>query len=197
MTRQTAAPLTSYGLSATNREAYGFVLAAADGDLNLNPPYQRGAVWTDDQRIALVRSWLLGIPVGNVIINSRRSMWWTDTDIYDPRSGDPGCDAVIDGQQRIRTALAWFAGEFAVPASWFDPVDVNQTEDTADGPYVRFTGLTRIGQTTFKRNAHLPVVEAKLATEREEAQVFQLVNGAGTPQTEADMANADRVARGA
>lgn len=197
MTLQTPAPLESYSLpAATSREAYGFVLAAADGDLNLNPPYQRGAVWITSQQIALVHSWLRGIPVPNVTINSRRSMWWTDVEIYDPRSGAPGFDAVIDGQQRIRTALAWFAGEFAVPASWFPAEDVTGTEDTADGPYLRFDDLTKIGRTRFKRHAHLPCVEAKLATLREEAEIYQLVNGGGTPQTDADMARAARVARG-
>jgi hypothetical protein len=196
MTRQTTAPLTSYDMHAMNREAYGYVIAHREGELILNPPYQRGAVWTDDQRIALVRSWMTGIPIPAVIINVRRSRWWTDTDVFDPRSGDPASDAVVDGQQRIRTVLAWYSSEFAVPASWFQPDMVSVTEDTDDGPYVRYSGLTRTGQTWFKRDTKLSYIEAKVATLREEAELYLVVNGGGTPQTDADMANAARVAEG-
>ncbi|MDG4792056.1 DUF262 domain-containing protein [Micromonospora sp. WMMD1102] len=197
MTRQTSKPLVSYDMHAMNREAYGYVIAANEGELILDLPYQRGSVWNLDQHIALVRSWLTGVPIAAVIVNVRRSRWWTDTDVFDPRSDEPASDAVIDGQQRIRTTLAWFAGEFAVPASWFDPEMVAATEDTDDGPYVRYTGLTRTGQTWFKRHAKLPYIEAKVATLREEAEIFGLVNGGGTPQTDDDMANARRVAEGA
>ncbi|MFG1846812.1 DUF262 domain-containing protein [Micromonospora carbonacea] len=196
MTRQTTAPLTSHNLAAMNREAYGYVIAQREGELILNPPYQRGAVWDDNQRIGLVRSWMTGIPIPAVIINVRRSAWWTDTTAFDPRSDDPASDAVVDGQQRIRTTLAWFSGDFAVPATWFEPDMVAATEDTDDGRYVRYIGLTRIGQTWFKRQAKLPYIEAKVATLREEAELYLLVNGQGTPQTDADMANAARVAEG-
>jgi hypothetical protein len=194
MTRQTANPLTRHSMHATNREAYGYVIDATEGTLILNPPYQRGSVWTLDQRIALVRSWMTGVPVGAVIINDRRSGLWTDVDTFDPHSADPASEAVVDGQQRIRTALAWFAGEFAVPVSWFDPGLVAEAEDTDDGLYVRYTGLTEEGQRQFKRQAMLPRIEAGVATLREEAALYLLVNGGGTPQTGDDMTNARRVA---
>lgn len=195
MTRQTTAPLEHVNLNATNRSARELASMVADGYINLDPPYQRGAVWTLDQRIGLVRSWLTGVPIPALIINNRTSAWWKDTAVYDVRVSGPEM-AVVDGKQRILCAVAWFGGEFAVPASWFLSEYVERTEDTDDGPYVRYTGLTVVGRRLMANRAFLPVAEGTLPTQQAEAEVYLLVNGGGTPQTDADMANAARVVKG-
>jgi hypothetical protein len=191
MTRQTDAPVDHQTLNATNRPVTFFIQFAADGQIDLSPAYQRGRVWTTDQRIALVYSWLSGVPIPAVILNDRTYAGWR-------RNGDTTAYAyaVIDGKQRIETAIAWVSGDFAVPASWFDPEFVETTEQTEDGLYVRFTGLTEIGRRFAMRHASLPCAEGRLDSIAAEARVYQLVNGGGTPQTAADMNNAARVARG-
>jgi hypothetical protein len=196
MTRQTAAPLEHASLNPSARQAREIARTVTEGHLLLSPPYQRGSVWTTDQRIALVESWLRGLPVGVVILADRATEEW--------RTANPGRDpyetggafwAVIDGRQRLTTACMWFAGEFAVPASWFPTDRIEFTEDTCDGPYVRYTGLTVPGQRIFANRAQFMVAETKAcATEADEARFYLLVNGGGTQQTEADMANAARVA---
>jgi hypothetical protein len=195
MTRQTSAPLVHRSLNATRRPAQFFVESTLRDEMLLDTPYQRGDVWTEDQRVALIRSWLEGIPVPAVIINERTTPEW-----YANNPTDRDCQthfyAVIDGKQRILTAIAWLAGELAVPASWFPADFVETTEPGADGPYVRFTGLTRVGQRFAERQADLPYAEGRLASVQEEADVYLLVNGGGTPQTSTDMANAQRVAFG-
>lgn len=188
MTRQTSQPLEHHSLNATNREAIGIVRLVQEGNLILDTPYQRGDVWTLDQRIALVKSWLLGLPIPAMIINDRMSSAWE-------RGAELGpAYAMIDGKQRTLTAFAWYTNEFAVPASWFPADQLATTEDTADGPYVRFDGLTIVGQRRFMRMAHFPVCEARAGSEREEAQIYLLVNGGGTAQTDDDMARAARLA---
>jgi hypothetical protein len=191
MTRQTAKPLESQNLNATNREAIGLARLVQEGDLLLDTPYQRGDVWTPDQRVALIESWLRGLPIPAVIINDRMTLAW--------ERGNPSAElgpayAMVDGKQRLLTAIAWFTGRFSVPASWFPADQVEVTEDTEDGPYVRFTGLTVVGQRKFMRHSLLPVCEARAGTVAEEAKIYLLVNGSGTAQTDADMANAERVA---
>jgi hypothetical protein len=85
----------------------------------------------------------------------------------------------------------WFRGDLAVPASWFKPEDIDTTEDTADGPYVRYTGLTQRGQTIMAMSgARLGANTAQVPTVEAEADLYLLVNGGGTAQTEADMAHA-------
>lgn len=198
MTRQTTAPLEHVSLNATNRFADFYVRSVQRGTMLLDPPYQRGDVWTDDQRMGLVRSWLMGIPIPAVVINDRSSPSWAHANPgYFDGDGTPAIYAVIDGKQRIPlTAAAWLGGDLLVPASWFPADHVDTTEDTDDGPYVRFTGLTRVGQRFAEYRRILPCAEGRLGTVSQEAEVYLLVNGAGTPQTSADMANAARVAAG-
>lgn len=189
MTRQTPFPLEHLSLGATNRFVDFFIRSVARDDMLLDAPYQRGDVWTLDQRIGLVRSWLMGLPIPAVIINDR-SRWSSASDTLEPSY------AVIDGKQRILTAIAWAVGEFAVPASWFPADRIETTEHTDDGPYVRYTGLNRVGQRFSDNRCVLPCAESRLGSVVEEAAVYLLVNGEGTPQTDADMANAARVAAG-
>lgn len=189
MTMQTAGPLKSQSLNATNRAAEAFRVHA-DGIL-LDPPYQRGPVWTVEQRRGLVKSWLMGLPIPAIILNDRSNPGWAQAN---PNDDLVHYYAVIDGKQRIMTWLAWTEGDFAVPASWFNPEWVDRTEDTDDGPYTRYPWLTPTGQRTMKNRAQMPTAEAKLATVQEEAEVYLLVNGAGTPQTDADLARALAVA---
>jgi hypothetical protein len=188
-TRQTAEPLENLGLVATGRNVHDLIGFIRNGHTDLNPPYQRPSVWTEDQRIGLIYSWLRGLPIPAIAVNRRDPAWgWSDGDRYP--------DAVIDGKQRLETALAWFNGKLAVPASWFDPEYVAKTVQTDDGPYVRFTGLTPTGQRFSKREFIIPVAESKLPSITAVAEVYLIVNGGGTPQTESDMARAERVSKG-
>ncbi|MEI5032419.1 DUF262 domain-containing protein [Streptomyces sp. S1A(2023)] len=197
MTRQTPAPLVHLGLSASDRQVRELARSFRETfGLDLQPPYQRGRVWSEDQKVALIRSWLTGTPTGVVILNDRTTEEWADANGYDPASRGEAMYACIDGQQRISTAIDWFGDQFAVPASWFDAGDVTATEDTADGLYVRWSGLTLIRQRHFANRAQLAVAEARVATVREEAAIYLLVNGGGTPQTDTDMNNAARIAGG-
>ncbi len=192
MTWQTLEPLEHHNLGIVNKLAEFYIAEADSGSLTLDPPYQRGDVWTDDQRIALVRSWMQGVPIGAVIINDRTGRdgeWFTDTDAT--------LWAVIDGKQRVTTALRWFAGELAVPASWFRPIFLESTTATADGPYTTYPMLTKVGRRWCRNHFLLPTCEVFLRTVEEEAAIYQLVNGGGTPHTAGDLDKAARVASGA
>lgn len=197
MTRQTTAPLEHLSLNTSDRQARELYRTFTDIlGLDLNPPYQRGKVWTVDQQIALVRSWITGVPTGVVVLNDRVTPEWKDANGWDPTERDEPTYAVIDGQQRITAACAWFGNDLPVPASWFASEDVTATEETDDGSYVRWSGLTLPRQRHFANRAHLTVATARVATVQEEAAVYLLVNGGGTPQTDADMTNAARIANG-
>lgn len=193
MTRQTTAPLSQLSLNATNRQARELVNMVTDGLMGLNPPYQRGDVWSQDQRIALLRSMLLGIPIAAIIVNDRWSSWWEDPGYRDT---DGPAYAVVDGKQRLQTMCMWFASELAIPASWWPAEDVVVGDMTDDGVYVRYSGLSPSAQRGASFHFLMPMVEAKLPSIEAEAEVYGLVNGAGTPQTDADMARAARIATG-
>jgi hypothetical protein len=198
-TRQTEKPLQHTNFQPTFRRATEIVKAVEKGELELQPPYQRKSVWNDSQRIALIESWLLGVPTGPIVLVDRCTGTWTSPDgrrplYYETDVAMWGC---ADGQQRITTAKAWFDGGFAVPASWFDSAEVEVTEDTPDGAYVRFTGLTKIGQRRFENLANFQIAEDRTCTGiADEARTYLLINSAGTAQTAADLDNAQRIAHG-
>jgi hypothetical protein len=62
--------------------------------------------------------------------------------------------------------------------------------DTSDGPYVRYPGLTLIGQRLLANRAMLPVIETNLATQADEADLYLMLNTGGAAHTEADLDSA-------
>jgi hypothetical protein len=194
MTRQTDSPLSRLPITTMAMPLTNLVDYVDNGRIDLSPPYQRGDVWSSDQRIALVYSWMCGATVPSLTINDRSGHIWTDLDAFNPRVNDQGIWAVIDGRQRLTTAVMWMHGEFAVPASWFPADTIAEAEATADGPYVRYTGLTSLGKARGTDRSVIPVGIGEFASVREEAQIYCLLNGGGTPQTDADMDNAARIA---
>lgn len=168
-------------------------------DWVLDPPYQRGSVWTDQQRVALVWSLLRGIPIGSIYINVRDP----GHDAYDLRN----VAAVVDGKQRIETARKFIDSEFVVPATWFGPDEYSEkhgpylTGDTTGTvtwrgeavPAVLFNQLTKHGQNLFSR-ATVSVCEACVDTVAEEAELYLLINFGGVDQTEIDRLRAESAA---
>ena len=193
MTYQTNSPIERLHLENTYRSARELVRMMRDGLMTADLPYQRGTVWSTGQRIELIHSFLSGTPVPSIIINDRYTATWAEAN-GTPVVEGPGY-AVIDGKQRLETARMWYDGDLAVPASWFPDGDVLVTEDTDDGPYTRYSGLSRPAQTDFAmQKALFPFAAAKVATIRDEAAIYLRVNGSGTPQSGADIARAAGIA---
>jgi hypothetical protein len=189
--RQSAGPIKGLSLQVSARSARELSRMVEDESLMLDPPYQRGDVWSMDQRVNLVKSWISQTPIPAVIYNCRDRLTWKGEA---PEASGRGFYAVVDGRQRLETARAWFNGEFGAPASWFDPEHVEEAFETSDGPYVKYDGLSVIGQRLMSNRALLPVAEASLGTVEEEAELYLRLNAAGTPQTDDDMHNARLVA---
>jgi hypothetical protein len=175
-------------MTATGRAWGDLVHQVQAGDISYDLPYQRGAVWTNEQRIMLVYSILSGTPVPALVFNLRpHSMW------FGPDGAQLPVAAVIDGKQRIMAVRMFMEGELAVPASWFPAERVEAVILTGDGPYVTYRGLSRVAQRFFE-NTPVSVVEAQLKSVTEEAGVYLRVNGSGTPQTAEDIARAAGIA---
>lgn len=191
MSLHTDTPIVHRSMQSSQRQAREVVrLITEAGDLS--PSYQRGSVWTVEQRLGLIRSWLIGLPIPAVIVNKRFDGNWPCQNDGWPVGGYEF--AVIDGKQRIETAIAWFGDELAVPASWFDGDDINSTVESEDGDWVFYSGLTEQARRVFALRSMLPVIETDVSTEAEEAEIYLLVNATGTSQTVADLANAQQVA---
>lgn len=192
------APLVNRNMQPTARNFRDLIGFWRDGQINMTPPYQRGDVWTVQQRQALIKSLLLGIPVAALVLNLRDNQAWRDNE------GDPTHSyAVIDGKQRLTTVRMLFDGDLAVPADWFEPDWIKPSPDGPSWtPRVRHQGM--VTWRDFELHAKrymgqgfiIPVAEARLGSLAEEAEVYGLINQAGTAHTAAELNRARDVARG-
>lgn len=169
------APLPRLSLQSYNHTVMHYTMDRDDGDIfDLETPYQRGSVWDEPRRQALIRSMLMGLPVGSVVINKRGFQFQK---MY----------AVVDGKQRIETLRAFENDEFAVPRHWFEDRFVEEP-DSSD-PDVRYSELSVIGRRHWS-NRPFPTLEANVGTIGEEAEIYRLINTGGVDQTPDDLANA-------
>lgn len=102
-----------YRASVEARSLDFFISDFMRENLDINPPYPRGAVWGTRRKQNLIRSLMAGIPIAAVILNDRAVRFEGHDAASDPFY------AVVDGKQRI-TAIQEFAdGKFEVPGEWF------------------------------------------------------------------------------
>lgn len=159
----------------------GKTLSGDDHGINVNPPYQREPVWGAERQRNLIRSLLMGLPIGALIFNERAYPEWR---------------VCIDGKQRLLTVRNWVKDDLVVPAEWFEMVGVHplydRTVQTAAGPYVSWKCLTETGRRVFDNAATASTYTARLRAptkkgliEREE-ELFDLINYGGVPQGERD-----------
>jgi hypothetical protein len=160
-----------------------------ESELILDAPYQRGSVWDDTRRANLIRSVLLGLPTGNITINTQ------------PYERHPDrADAVVnvvDGKQRIEALRGFVRSDYPIPSGWLPEHEVTVTTDVPGwpAPGVYFKDTTLAFQRSFARTP-FTVVEAHLETVGEEAELFRLINAGGVEQTDETMANALAVEQG-
>lgn len=184
MTYQTSEPVKRLPVNISARAWVGLVDQLRSGDMTYDTPYQRGDVWTTGQRVLLIYSILSGTPIPALIIAERPASAW-----YGPDGSRMPIYAVIDGKQRLTTVEMFRDNRLAVPASWFAAERIEKTEDTGDGPYVRWEGLTATARRFFG-NRPAATAEGPVETIAEEAAIYLRVNGGGTPQSAEDMARA-------
>lgn len=182
------APLVNHNLQATNRNMRDLLGFVRDGHLNLDPPYQRGHVWTMDQRVALIKSLLLGVPVAALVLNVRDGAHWRRDggEIY----------ACIDGKQRLTTVGMFFDGDIEVPRDWFEPDWIDDSCTWRGADMVSWVNFELHAKRYMGQGFNIPVAEARLGSLAEEAEIYMLINGAGTAHTTEDLDKARRVARG-
>lgn len=173
--------------------------------IDLDAPYQRGSVWTVEQRRNLIKSLIQGIPTGAIVIAFQGY-------------GEEVCYRIVDGKQRIETIQAFYRGDFTVPGHWFRAGDL-VAGVTARSSDITYADLNRNGQYRFEF-AKMPELEFDATTETThkpdgfgtgkdrydfrkrtpaerlaaEAELYVLINFGGVPQTDADRARAQKVA---
>lgn len=156
---------------------------------NLAPSYQRGSVWTPTQRVNLMRSMFMGLPIGAVVL------------AFHGYEVGPAFYTVIDGKQRIETLRAFVDDGFAVPVAWFDDSKgaLRADEPVSGSPdadrLVRYSGMPRYYQ-SLVNDFGLSVLTTSLKTVEDEAELFLLINAGGTSQSAEGLNRAAHIANG-
>jgi hypothetical protein len=166
-------PLKPLQLNTYNRPALTFIKTPTIDMFDLDAPYQRPAVWGDAQRVALIKSMLLNLPIGAVYVNVR------NLDNDSPY-------VIIDGKQRILAIRDFADSKFGVPADWFFDKDF---QAPAEGELAHYRDLNQIGRNRLMMTT-IATFEANVKTIEEEAEIFMLLNASGVAQTDETLANA-------
>jgi hypothetical protein len=153
----------------------GHWLSARD-QYDFDAPYQRGSVWDTAHKQGLIRSLLLGIPTGSVILNKRPF-------------GSDHYGAVVDGKQRIEAVLDFMEDRLEVPNEWFD-----ESQSSSEEEMVKYSDLSEGFQRSFRHTTVLPTMEASVETIEQEAEIFLLINQGGVEQEDSTIDNAKRIA---
>jgi len=126
-------------------------------DLDLDPDFQRGHVWTEEQQIAFVEFMLKGGKSGRDILFNCSG--WNSNKI--------GQLVLVDGKQRIEAMRKFLRDELAVFGGY---------------TYSKFEGKIRaISQSRFRFHVN------DLPTRKEVLQWYLEINTGGTPHTEEEI----------
>lgn len=145
-------------------------------DYEMNPPYQRGHVWGNERKRNLIKSLLMGLPIGALIINDRARVKG-----FQIEPGNPFF-AVVDGKQRISAIVGFVNDEYTIPREWFEE---DQIEADNDKEWIVYSDLTVVGQRLFN-NIPVSVLEAQVEDEDAEKELFDLINYGGVDQGDSD-----------
>lgn len=150
------------------------------GLLDLNPPFQRRSVWTPGAKSYLIDTVVRGLPTPLIFLRER-----TDLDTLKTTR------EVIDGQQRLRTLIA-FVDEAAL--SDFNPERdrfLVQRQHNADIALKRFGALDRTVREQILKYEFSTQVLPTSTEDRDVLTIFARLNSTGTPLNKQELRNAE------
>lgn len=147
-----------------------------DGELNINPIYQRMFRWDITQQSALIESILLGIPIPPVYVYQNEKGAWN----------------LIDGQQRLSTIFKFMGILKKDNSDEFEDVGINDSEPlvktkflpSLEGKYWENEdeqkSLTEAQRRYIKRSKILIIIIDKSSDEFAQYEMFQRLNTGGS-----------------
>lgn len=182
-------PLIQADLSTFDASIGSLLEFDREDELDMDAPYQRDHVWTQDMQLELWHSILSEVPVGAIYLNTRPDFEYTaDAKRY-----------VVDGKQRVTAILAFIKGDLQLPRAWFEQLGEGRSSEYAfvedgESELVSYSDLTRAGRNKLNR-FRLTFMETKLPDEQAEAELFLKLNTSGVRQQDLDIERAQQVAK--
>lgn len=148
--------------------------------LDLRPPFQRGSVWSRKARSLFIDSIIRGFPIPLVFLKDE-----TDATTFEPKR------LVVDGQQRIRTVLAFIDASVLADAEEEDHFTVarshNPDPKIFGQPFAKLPEQIRQRILDFEFSVHVlpPATPNRLLLD-----MFARLNSTGTQLNEQEVRNA-------
>ncbi|QFR55769.1 hypothetical protein JC221_123 [Yersinia phage JC221] len=136
---------------------YSYINWFKNGDLDLDPSYQRPYVWTQKEQDEFLINLISGFPCGVIAI------------AVDSEFNETKWVEVIDGKQRITTIIKVYTGEIGIPLP--------------DGSRLFWNDMRRNEQRTFE-NISLPALGLSECNKKDRLDFFYRINFSGVPQSE-------------
>ncbi|PEY23108.1 hypothetical protein CN340_19805 [Bacillus anthracis] len=151
-----------------------------DGELFLNPVFQRFYRWSDIQKAKLIESILMGIPIPPIYVSQREDGKWE----------------VIDGLQRLSTILNFVGLLKDKDGQIQEPFELLGTEDIPELEGIKWDGdpedekkFTSTQRIDFKRSPLTIVIIKKISDFNAKYDLFQRLNTGGTTLSDQEVRN--------
>lgn len=162
----------------TSYKVIDFLKWQRDGTLILRPPFQRKAVWRPALKSSLIDSLLRGYPIPALFLQDR-----SDAASFDRRL------IVIDGQQRLRTVLAYVDLTCLDDADARDEFTLLPTHDDTR-PYATFDALSEDDRSQILEARLTVYLVDSSVTEAELLEIFRRMNTYGAKLNAQELRNA-------
>jgi len=148
-----------------------------DGDLEINPAFQRFFRWTDVQKVRLIESILLGIPLPSIFVAQR----------------DDGVWDLVDGLQRISTILNFMGELKGETGSTIKPLTLTATEYLPLLESVAWESDDNELDSALKRLFKREKIEIKIIKKESDTstkfELFQRLNTGGSQLSDQEVRN--------
>lgn len=165
-------------VSRTTYKVADFLSWQRQGTLNLRPPFQRGSVWNPKAKSFFIDSIVRGFPVPLIFLQDR-----TDPQTYEPQR------LVVDGQQRLRTVLAYLDPSCLKDAKPTDAFKILRTHnpDLAGQTFKALSDDVQQRILNFEFSVH---VLPSTTPNRKLLEIFARMNSTGMKANEQELRNA-------
>ncbi|MDE2756449.1 MAG: DUF262 domain-containing protein, partial [Acidobacteriota bacterium] len=172
--------MQTHQISKTNYKISDFVSWARAQTLILSPSFQRRSVWPVGAKSYLLDTIVRGLPIPIIFLREQK----TDLESFEPKR------EVVDGQQRIRTLIAFIAPTLLRD---FDPnrdnftIKLSHNKNLAGQPFNKLP--TEIRQTILDYQFSVHILPSSV-DDREVLQIFARMNATGLKLNSQELRNA-------
>lgn len=147
-----------------------------DGEIEINPAFQRFYRWSATQKVRLIESILLGIPLPSIFVAQREDGVWD----------------LVDGLQRISTIMSFMGQLKNERGDFVDPLVLDKTEYLPSLKDISWEGDNALDE-TLKRMFKREKIEIKIIKKESDSntkfELFQRLNTGGSNLSDQEVRN--------